>query len=224
MPLRPPFPGMISGPPIAPLSTPARAPMRETMTPADNSTRHAPVRMEIPDIRTAVAARDPALRRGNAGPARAVPRRAALPRRLGRDDRRPCLGLQRDRRPPVVAAPGTGFAPLGAVTLTARTIVAIISHSVVVYFLQPSLGTMLVATAFLIVGPARQAARRPSRRRLLPAARRKCTRTHTSAVLPSHLVVVGVRADDERDAHDLVVVLAVALDLRRVAQCRVLPA
>ena len=42
-----------------------------------------------------------------------------------------------------------GVLLLGAVTLSARTVVAIASHSVVVYFLQPSLGTMLIAGAFL---------------------------------------------------------------------------
>jgi hypothetical protein len=46
-----------------------------------------------------------------------------------------------------------GILILGAVTLTARTIVAIAAHSVVVYFLQPSLGTMLVAAAFLFSVP-----------------------------------------------------------------------
>lgn len=43
----------------------------------------------------------------------------------------------------------SGILLIGAVTLTARTIVAMASHSVVVYFLQPSLGTMLIAAAFL---------------------------------------------------------------------------
>lgn len=46
-----------------------------------------------------------------------------------------------------------GILLLGAVTLTARTIVAIATNSVVVYFLQPSLGTMLVAGAFLLSVP-----------------------------------------------------------------------
>src|SRR5258708_6149778 len=46
--------------------------------------------------------------------------------------------------------PVPGILMLGAVTLTARTIIAFASHSVVVYFLQPSLGTALVATAFLV--------------------------------------------------------------------------
>jgi hypothetical protein len=46
-----------------------------------------------------------------------------------------------------------GVLLLGAVTITARTVVAIISGSVVVYFLQPTLGTALVATAFLLSVP-----------------------------------------------------------------------
>jgi hypothetical protein len=46
-----------------------------------------------------------------------------------------------------------GILLLGAVTLTARTVVALASQSVVVYFLQPSLGTMLVAGAFLLSVP-----------------------------------------------------------------------
>src|SRR5256885_12975026 len=43
-----------------------------------------------------------------------------------------------------------GILLLGALTLTARTVVALMAHSVVVYFLQPSLATLLVATAFLL--------------------------------------------------------------------------
>jgi hypothetical protein len=49
--------------------------------------------------------------------------------------------------------PVSGLLAIGAVTLTARTIIAIMAHSVVVYFLQPSLATMLVACAFLISVP-----------------------------------------------------------------------
>jgi hypothetical protein len=49
--------------------------------------------------------------------------------------------------------PVPGVLVLGAVTITARTVVAIISGSVVVYFLQPTLGTALVATAFLLSVP-----------------------------------------------------------------------
>lgn len=46
-----------------------------------------------------------------------------------------------------------GILLLTAVTLTARTVVAIVSGSVVVYFLQPTLGTALVAGAFLLSVP-----------------------------------------------------------------------
>jgi hypothetical protein len=46
-----------------------------------------------------------------------------------------------------------GLLVLGAVTLTARTIIATLAHSAVVYFLQPSLATMLVAGAFLLSVP-----------------------------------------------------------------------
>ena len=46
-----------------------------------------------------------------------------------------------------------GILVLGAVTLTARTVIALVSGSVLVYFLQPSLGTMLVALAFLMSVP-----------------------------------------------------------------------
>jgi hypothetical protein len=46
-----------------------------------------------------------------------------------------------------------GILVLGAVTLTARTVIAIVSGSVVVYFLQPTLGTALVAAAFLLSVP-----------------------------------------------------------------------
>lgn len=46
-----------------------------------------------------------------------------------------------------------GILMLGALTLTARTVIAILADSVVVYFLQPSLATMLVAGAFLFSVP-----------------------------------------------------------------------
>jgi hypothetical protein len=46
-----------------------------------------------------------------------------------------------------------GILLLTAVTLTARTAVAMVSGSVVVYFLQPTLGTALVAAAFLLSVP-----------------------------------------------------------------------
>ena len=55
--------------------------------------------------------------------------------------------------------PVPGVLLIGAASLTARTLIALWSHSVVVYFLQPSLGTMLVAGAFLVcVGRALLAA------------------------------------------------------------------
>jgi hypothetical protein len=46
-----------------------------------------------------------------------------------------------------------GILLLTAVTLTARTAIAMASGSVVVYFLQPTLGTALVAGAFLLSVP-----------------------------------------------------------------------
>jgi hypothetical protein len=46
-----------------------------------------------------------------------------------------------------------GILLLAAVTITARTAVAVASGSVVVYFLQPTLGTALVAAAFLLSVP-----------------------------------------------------------------------
>lgn len=46
-----------------------------------------------------------------------------------------------------------GLLVLGALTLTARTVLAVASGSVVVYFLQPTLGTALVAGAFLLSVP-----------------------------------------------------------------------
>jgi hypothetical protein len=46
--------------------------------------------------------------------------------------------------------PIPGILLIGALTLTARTVIAFASHSVVVYFLQPSLGTTLVGAAFLV--------------------------------------------------------------------------
>jgi intracellular septation protein A len=46
-----------------------------------------------------------------------------------------------------------GILMLGALTITARTVIALAAHSVVVYFLQPSLATMLIAGAFLLSVP-----------------------------------------------------------------------
>lgn len=47
-----------------------------------------------------------------------------------------------------------GVLLLGAAGLTARTVVAVASRSAFVYFLQPSLGTVLVAGTFLMSVPA----------------------------------------------------------------------
>jgi hypothetical protein len=47
-----------------------------------------------------------------------------------------------------------GILVLGSLALTARTIIAFSSGSVYLYFLQPTLGTMAVATAFLLSVPA----------------------------------------------------------------------
>jgi hypothetical protein len=57
------------------------------------------------------------------------------------------LRLVKGRRVP-------GVLVLGAMGLTARTAVALASGSVFVYFLQPSLGTLLVAGTFLLSVPA----------------------------------------------------------------------
>jgi len=46
-----------------------------------------------------------------------------------------------------------GVLVLGAVTMTSRTVIAFATGSIVVYFLQPSLGTILVAAAFLASVP-----------------------------------------------------------------------
>jgi hypothetical protein len=42
-----------------------------------------------------------------------------------------------------------GILVLGTVTLTARTLIALSAHSITLYFLQPSLGSMLIAAVFL---------------------------------------------------------------------------
>jgi hypothetical protein len=47
-----------------------------------------------------------------------------------------------------------GLLLLGAVTITARTVIALATGSVFLYLLQPSLGTALVAVAFLASVPA----------------------------------------------------------------------
>jgi hypothetical protein len=127
--------------------------MRETMTPADSSTRHAPVRMEIPDIRTLLRHATPRFVEGTLVPLvlflvglHFLGVWAAMI--AGLVWVYSAIGIRLWLRRPV-----PGLLALGAVTLTARTIVAIVSHSVVVYFLQPSLGTMLVASAFLLSVP-----------------------------------------------------------------------
>jgi len=53
----------------------------------------------------------------------------------------------------VLRRPVPGLLLIGGVTLTARTMVAIASHSALVYFLQPSLGTIMIAGAFLFSVP-----------------------------------------------------------------------
>ena len=46
-----------------------------------------------------------------------------------------------------------GLLLLGAVALTARSLVSVVSGSVFVYFLQPTLGAVLLAAAFLVSAP-----------------------------------------------------------------------
>jgi hypothetical protein len=53
----------------------------------------------------------------------------------------------------VARRPVPGIVILGAVTLTARSALAFATGSSFVYFLQPTLGTALVATAFLLSVP-----------------------------------------------------------------------
>ena len=53
----------------------------------------------------------------------------------------------------VLRRPVPGILAIGALTLTVRTIIALISHSAVVYFLQPSLGTIVLSAAFLLSVP-----------------------------------------------------------------------
>jgi intracellular septation protein A len=43
-----------------------------------------------------------------------------------------------------------GILLLGTVTITARTLIALSAHSITLYFLQPSLGSALIAGAFLV--------------------------------------------------------------------------
>ena len=49
-----------------------------------------------------------------------------------------------------------GVLALGALLLTGRTVIALATDSVFVYFLQPSLGSLLVAGAFLVSVPVGQ--------------------------------------------------------------------
>jgi hypothetical protein len=55
-----------------------------------------------------------------------------------------------------VGRPVPGIIILGAVTLTARSLLAVATGSVFVYFLQPTLGTALVAGTFLVSVPLRR--------------------------------------------------------------------
>lgn len=54
----------------------------------------------------------------------------------------------------VTRTPVPGLLVLGAVGLTARTVVAAVSGSVFIYFLQPTLTTVLIAGVFLLSVPA----------------------------------------------------------------------
>ncbi len=47
-----------------------------------------------------------------------------------------------------------GLLMVGTLALTARSLVSVVSNSVFVYFLQPTLGTVLLAAAFLISAPS----------------------------------------------------------------------
>jgi uncharacterized membrane protein len=54
----------------------------------------------------------------------------------------------------VTRTPVPGLLLLGAAGLTARTVVALISGSVYIYFLQPTLTTLLIGSVFLLSVPA----------------------------------------------------------------------
>ena len=64
-----------------------------------------------------------------------------------------------------------GLLLIATLTLTARSVLAFATGSSVLYFLQPTLGTALVAVAFLALGGARAAAGPTDRHRLLPDPR-----------------------------------------------------
>jgi hypothetical protein len=53
----------------------------------------------------------------------------------------------------IARRPVPGILAIGAITITVRTVIAVLSHSAVAYFLQPSLGTIAVAAAFLLSVP-----------------------------------------------------------------------
>ena len=80
----------------------------------------------------------------------------------------------------VTRTPVPGLLLLGVVGITARTLVALVSGSVFVYFLQPTLTTVLVGAVFLVsvpAGPARWPIGSPAtsaRCRRPSSARRPC--------------------------------------------------
>ena len=114
-----------------------------------------------------------------------------------------------------------GILLLGALTLTARTVIALASHSVVVYFLQPSLGTMLVAGAFLLSVPLDK----PLAGRLAPTSARcptRCTPTRTCAGSSGRSRCCGRSRRPRNAAITIWLLFSQSLgDLRRAAQRRV---
>ena len=112
-----------------------------------------PVRLELPNVRTIVRHSLPRIVEGTLVPLTilVVALRVLSPRGAmvaGLVWVFLAVGVRVALRRPV-----PGVLLLGAATLTARTAVSLATGSVVVYFLQPSLGTMLVGTLFLLSVP-----------------------------------------------------------------------
>src|SRR5215207_1203269 len=107
-----------------------------------------------------------------------------------------------------------GLLLIGTLTLTARSVLAFATGSSVLYFLQPTLGTAMVAVAFLLsVVLGRPLAQRIAAE-LLPDPRPRDGRRARAPLLPRHLAAVGGDVSCQRIGGGVAAVQPVSRDVR----------
>ena len=91
-----------------------------------------------------------------------------------------------------------GLLILGVLGLTVRTAISVATGSVFVYFLQPTIGLVVLSAAFPHVPYPWHAARAEARGRLHPDVTRDDPKARCAVVLPSSVTAVGAGVSGQR--------------------------